>query len=88
MCRDDNYKLSRGVKEVLIQHFEQTGKQDNFGNGRYFKTLFDKVRFAMSDRVVLEDSTNLNIIKKCDVVNAINSIETIEPKKRKIGFNM
>ncbi len=80
--------MTRGVKEALIKHFETAKKQKDFGNGRYCKTLYDKVRFAMSDRAILEDSTNLNIIKKCDVVNAINSIETIEPKKRKIGFNM
>lgn len=86
MCKDDNYKLSRGIKEVLLQHFETARKQKDFGNGRYCKTLYDKVRFAMSDRAVLEKSTNLNLIKKCDVLNAIDSIEFIEQEKRKIGF--
>lgn len=88
MCKDDNYKMTRGVKEALIKHFETAKKQKDFGNGRYCKTLYDKVRFAMSDRAILEDSTNLNLIRKCDILNAINNIEYIEPEKRTIGFSM
>ena len=88
MVKDEAYKLSRGIKELLINHFEQARKIENFGNGRYCRNLLDKVKFAQSDRVVTENATDINQIKICDIKRAIEQIEmqSIRTEKSKIGF--
>ena len=58
----------------------------NFGNGRYVRNLFEKVKFEQVDRVIQSNSKSINSIINKDIENAINSIQHNEKGTRKIGF--
>ena len=61
-------------------------KKENFGNGRYVRNLFEKVKFEQANRIVQTNSKYINYINKCDIENAIKSIHYEEKETRKIGF--
>ena len=86
ICKEENYKISPNVKNILIDNFERAKKEDNFGNGRYVRNLFEKVKFEQADRVVKNNSKSVNLITKNDIINAINTIIFKEKEVRKIGF--
>lgn len=87
MVKDDGYKLSSNIKSVLLEHFEKVRKQDNFGNGRYVRSLFEKLKFEQADRCATDTTADVNTITKADVINVIEHLELNIPKeKNKIGF--
>ncbi len=85
MAKEDNYKLSGKIKNILIQYFEYDKRKENFANAREVRNLFEKVKFQQADRVI-KNGENDRLIKKCDIENAIKKMEPIEIKKSKIGF--
>lgn len=89
MCKDNNYKLENNIKPLLLKHFEQAKKQEDFGNARYVRTLLDKIKMDQAQRIVLDDSQDINLIKKCDIENVLAYLDK-QPKeeKRVIGFAM
>lgn len=87
MAKEDEYKLSNSIKPILLEHFEKAITNENFGNGRYVRSFFEKVKIEQADRVVTNNSNGVNIITKSDVLNVIQNLELDLPKeKNKIGF--
>ena len=86
LCKKEKYKLSENCKEILVNNFRNAKKERNFGNGRYVRNLFEKVKFEQANRVVQTKSNAINSINKTDIENALNTIKFKEKSIRKIGF--
>lgn len=86
LCKKEKYKLSDNCKETLITNFKRAKNEKNFGNGRYVRNLFEKVKFEQADRVIRTNSKSINSITNKDIEGAINAISHNESEKRKIGF--
>lgn len=87
MLKENNYKIDKGIKQLLLEHFKKAKNQENFGNGRYVRNIFDKLRFEQADRITTEENADINLITKLDVKNVITGLEEQQPKiKRQIGF--
>ena len=86
LCKKEKYKLSDNCKEVIIDNFRQAKKEENFGNGRYVRNLFEKVKFEQADRVMQTKSKSINTITKTDIEKAMDTIVYTEEKTKKIGF--
>ena len=64
-----------------------TGRKEKyFGNGRYVRNLFEKIKFEQANRIIQTDSKAINSIIKTDIENAIKTITFKEEVIRKIGF--
>ena len=86
LCKKEKYKLSNNCKEILLNNFRNAKEEENFGNGRYVRNLFEKVKFEQADRVMQNNSKVINSINKSDIEKAISAITFKENSKRKIGF--
>ena len=86
LCKKEKYRLSDNCKETLLNNLSKAKNEENFGNGRYVRNLFEKVKFEQADRVVQSKSKAINSINKIDIENAINAIRFNEKTIRKIGF--
>ncbi len=86
LCQNEKYKLSKNCKEILANNFNKAKGEKNFGNGRYVRNLFEKVKFEQADRIIQSNSKAINLITKKDIENAINVISHKEKEKRIIGF--
>ena len=86
LCKKEKYRLSDNCKETLLDNFRVVKKEENFGNGRYVRNLFEKVKFEQADRVIQSKSKAFNSINKIDIENAIRTIGFNEKTIRKIGF--
>ena len=89
MVKAEGYKLLSNIRPILIEHFEKARQQENFGNGRYARSLFEKVKFEQADRIVLDTTADINNIKLCDVKNVLTRLEKQKPQEKiKIGFSV
>lgn len=86
LCKKEKYKLSNNCKEVLLDNFCSAKAENNFGNGRYVRNLFEKIKFEQADRVMQSNSKAINSITNKDIISAINAMHHNEKEKRKIGF--
>ena len=86
MCKKEKYKLSDSCKELLMNDFNIAKYEDNFGNGRYVRNLFEKIKFEQANRIAHSNTNAINTIIKRDVENTISKIKHNENKKIKIGF--
>ena len=86
MCRKEKYNISKTCEEILIDNFNIARKSENFGNGRYVRNLFEKIKFEQADRIIKNKSKALNNINKMDIENVVKTIELKKEEKRKIGF--
>lgn len=86
LCKKEKYRLSDTCKEILADNFKKAKNEINFGNGRYVRNLFEKVKFEQADRIVQTSSKAINSITKTDIENAIKLITFKEKAVRKIGF--
>ena len=87
LCKNEKYKISPEGKEKLLTIFEKAKKDQDFGNGRYVRNIFEKIKFEQADRIAKTNSKQIDNIIVEDIYNAINSIR--KPGKenhRKIGF--
>ena len=88
LCKKENYKLSNNCKELLLNNFEVVRKQECFGNGRYVRNLFEKIKFEQADRVIKTNSKNINNITVQDITNTLNNSKlNLVQKQRTIGFS-
>ena len=85
-CKKEKYRLSKNCKEILVENFENVKLEENFGNGRYVRNLFEKVKFEQADRVMQTKSTAINAINRIDIEKALQTIKFKEKAVRKIGF--
>lgn len=86
LCKKEKYKLSDTCKEILINNFKEAKNEKNFGNGRYVRNLFEKVKFEQANRIVQTSTKAINSITKNDIENAIKLIAFKEKVARRIGF--
>lgn len=87
MAKDSKYKISSNLKSLLIEYFSKEKVKDNFSNARCVRNLFEKIKFEQADRVARNSKEDIYLIKKCDIENVLNKIETIpEKRKNRIGF--
>lgn len=86
LCKSEDYKLGKNCKELLLENFKTAKKQEGFGNGRYVRNIFEKVKFEQADRIVKLDCKNVNLITLKDVENAFENSKRKINKKRVIGF--
>lgn len=70
----------------MVKNFYKAKNEENFGNGRYVRNLFEKVKFEQADRIIQSNSKAINSITNKDIENAINTIPYREKERRKIGF--
>ena len=89
LCKKEKYKLASGCTELLLQHFDKARYEESFGNGRYVRNVFEKLKFEQADRVIRTNAKNINVINKKDVQNTLFEIQSRkqgEKRKRAIGF--
>ena len=87
LCKNENYKISPNIKQVLLQHLKNARKVENFSNGRYVRNIFEKIKIEQANRVIKEKNNNL--ILKCDIIKVIDEIENEEKETKKIiGFKI
>lgn len=83
---DSNLYLDIGTEEILLNHFKQKTKQSNFGNGRYVRNFFERLKIKQANRIVQDNNNDLNKITQADILNTITSMKEIREEHRKIGF--
>ncbi len=86
LCEKEHYKLSSACKKVLINNFKIAKSKENFGNGRYVRNLFEKIKFEQADRVFKNKGEDINLIKKSDIEKVVQNLEEKELRKNTIGF--
>ena len=87
LCKKEKYKLSSNCEEVLIKNFEKARMQEDFGNGRYVRNVFEKTKFEQSTRIANTDSKNINTITSKDIISALECMNVGSGKKKRlIGF--
>lgn len=86
MARQENYKLTSNLKELLRKFFKEEKQKENFANARCVRNLFEKIKFAQADRVSKNAQVDINLIKKCDVEKAIKKCQAKEETRILIGF--
>ena len=88
LCKNEKYVLSKNCKDILLENFEKAKNDDNFGNGRYVRNIFEKIKFEQADRIIKTKSKYLNLINKSDIEKALflENSNKIESRKRTIGF--
>ena len=81
------YKLTTNCEEVLLKNFEKARMQEDFGNGRYVRNVFEKTKFEQSTRVANTGCKGINTITSADIVTALEGMNAgNRNKKRVIGF--
>ena len=89
MAKKENYRISNNIKEILLQRFEIEKKKENFANARCVRNIFEKIKFEQANRIAKSKETNINIIKKEDVLKVIENLDNDKvTDKIKIGFAM
>ena len=88
LCKKEKYILNKNCKNMLIDNFEKAKKENDFGNGRYVRNLFEKIKFEQADRIIKTKCKNINLITKKDINNALllENSSKITANKRIIGF--
>lgn len=86
MVKDQNYKLSNNLKEILIEYFKIESQKENFANARCVRNIFEKIKFEQAERITNGNDEDINLIKKCDVQNVIGKLDTDKKEKITIGF--
>lgn len=86
LCKKEKYKLSKNCEEMLIDNFKLAKNEKNFGNGRYVRNLFEKIKFEQADRIVKTKSKAINSITCKDIENAIQMITFNEVRKESNWF--
>jgi len=84
---DNDMKLADTVRNVLIDRFSRASKEENFGNGRYVRNIFEKAKQRQASRLV---RMNIESVTRDDVQTLLpedfeEEMNTL-PKKNIIGF--
>lgn len=86
-CKKEQYNISNGIKNLIIEYFENEKGKSDFGNARCARSFFEKIEIEQANRIV-NNNIKSNTITKSDVINTINKMQVSEEtkEKRKIGF--
>lgn len=82
--KKDKLRLALDCKALLLEHFSEAKKQENFGNGRYVRNFYERLKIKQANRISDEIESNIYLIKRIDIENTIQSLKFIT--KSKIGF--
>ena len=87
MAKKENYKLSNNIKDIILEYFIKEKQREDFANGRSVRNLFERIKFEQANRVALDTTQDINLIKKCDIQNVIYELSRKQKQeKRRIGF--
>ncbi len=89
MTETEKFILDKGCKKVIIDYFknEIQNKTETFSNGRLARNFFEKIKFEQASRVKKENSNNLDLITKSDIVKVSERIKT-QTTQKVIGFRV
>lgn len=87
MIGDNDMRLADTVNNALIDRLSRACKEENFGNGRYVRNIFEKAKQRQASRLV---RMNIESVSRDDVQTLLpedfeEEVNTI-PKKGIIGF--
>ena len=87
MLKQEQFKLNKKCKNAILEYFsnEIKNNRDNFSNGRLARNLFEKVKMEQANRIVKENSKNLDLIVADDITAVVEKVKT-KPSKPTIGF--
>ncbi len=93
LSKKEKYKLTSNLKGILTNIFEKYKIESNFSNARFVRNLYEKVKIEQANRVGHEDEEDFEVIKKCDVENVIEQMESkkykvVNGQKCEIGFRV
>ncbi|MGP5361185.1 AAA family ATPase [Psychrobacter celer] len=73
LCKKESYSLTESAQKKVSSIFEKLyeEREDNFGNGRLVRNLFNKTRVIHSSRVALDPLDSLDIIEAIDIPDFI-----------------
>lgn len=75
-CEQSSYKLeNEEAEDALIKAINEKRKDENFGNARGVRNLFEKIIITQSNRLASESEITKEIlmsIKACDIINTLN----------------
>ena len=89
LSKKEKYCISNNCREILLDHFNKVRSQKNFGNGRYVRNIFEKIKFEQADRVIRTNCKSMNRITKSDVQNALIQVQMKQENncvRKMIGF--
>lgn len=91
-CSASNYQISENGTSLLSSFFEQIylNRDENFGNGRTVRNVFEKVIESQANRISILTDVNYEAlvrIEQEDVLNALPHFPILQKENRKgIGF--
>ncbi|OQC00346.1 MAG: Stage V sporulation protein K [Firmicutes bacterium ADurb.Bin099] len=87
MANDSKMILSDGIKDKVLNIFEKVYKQENFGNGRYVRNMFEKAKQRQGSRLIRMDAES---VTKDDVQTLLpedfEEEQNTSPQSSTIGF--
>ncbi|MBR2290432.1 MAG: AAA family ATPase [Clostridia bacterium] len=86
LCKKEKYNLPKDCKALIIDHFKEAKQTPNFGNGRYVRNFFEKIKFEQADRIAKTNSKSINQITQKDIQTVIGQFSPQKAQKRVIGF--
>ena len=91
MAQEKQMKLSPGAKKEVMAICQQAVKEENFGNGRFVRNLFEKACCKLARRLQGRDCAvqDLSMLKKCDFQGLMPATkEKAAVKEKRISFRL
>lgn len=87
MLKAEGFKLNRNCKQIVLDYFnnEINNNKYNFSNGRLVRNLTEKIKMEQANRIIKENSKDLDLIVADDITAVVEKIRT-RPSKNTIGF--
>lgn len=87
MLKQEGFKLSRNCKSIVQDYFnnEIINNKESFSNGRLVRNLTEKIKMEQANRIIKENSKDLDLIVADDITAVVEKIKT-KPSKNIIGF--
>lgn len=84
------YSLEDGYKDIINRYFDKIRSDENFGNGREARKLFENSISQLSVELFKNKSKDIDIITKTAITNAVSYLtaNTKTNGSYKIGFNI
>ncbi|MDR1134348.1 MAG: AAA family ATPase [Synergistaceae bacterium] len=87
MVREKEMSLTPGVRERVLPVFESAVRNNDFGNGRFVRNIFEKAKMNQADRLVTSDTAevtddDVRTLLPCD----FEQLSTPKPSIVTIGF--
>lgn len=90
MAKKRGFQLSRQAVDKCHEIFESACSQEDFGNGRFVRTLIEQAEMAQSHRLVTEHKDGQISKKSLQILRAddfdVNITKQIKPARMPIGF--